>query len=539
MSPPKYSSSADWLRPAEEQEGLKRSVDTIRERIWVIVGAVVVTTFIAIVYVLTAAKSYEATTDVLVTPVSSNDPVVTSLGLLRESSDPTRDVQTASQLIANIDVARRASKQLSPSESPEQLLTDVSAEPVANSNIVAVIATAGSAERAKEIANTFANAAVEEQTDRMNAQIEARLPQLEAINSTDAEAAEVGGVSVAAQIAELQALSSGPNPTMRVQTKATLPTAPSSPQKKVSLIAGIIAGLILGLGGAFALQTLDPRLRREAQLRREFRLPILARVPRASRAESGRPLMPAKASPVIGEAYRTLRATLTRPRQEDGRSPGRVILVTGSSPSEGKTTSAISLASSLALVGKRVLLIEADLRRPVMGKIFDVQPEGSGVVSVLIDRVDLADSLVQTEQYGPNLQLLLAEPSYQGGWITELFSGNRANALLDEARELADYVIIDSPPLNEVVDALPLAGAADDVLLVARLRRSRMDKLHELGELLAENAIEPTGFVLIGVKTVRGGRNHYARQTPGERDRRPGSGRAGATQSGKPINTGK
>ena len=111
MNPDSHSNSADWLRPAEEQEGLKRSTETIRERIWVIIGAVAITTLIAIAYVLTATKTYEATATLLVTPVTDNDPVVTSLGLLRESSDPTQDVQTASQLIANIDVARHASQE--------------------------------------------------------------------------------------------------------------------------------------------------------------------------------------------------------------------------------------------------------------------------------------------------------------------------------------------------------------------------------------------------------------------------------------------
>ena len=83
-----------------------------------------------------------------------------------------------------------------------------------------------------------------------------------------------------------------------------------------------------------------------------------------------------------------------------------MILVTGSSPSEGKTTTAVNLATSLALAGNRVILIESDLRRPVLSKVMDAQPEHGGVVSVLIENTTLAESLIPSPTYGPNLRLL-------------------------------------------------------------------------------------------------------------------------------------
>ena len=532
MSPAPYRSSVDWLRPAEEQAGLKRYVETLRERWRLIALAVIVTTLIAGAYVATASKTYVATADMLITPVNSSDPVLTSLGLLRESSDPTRDVQTASQLIANIDVARRAAKNVGNGESPEDLLAGISAEPVANSNIVAVTATEGTPAEAQHVANAFAEAAVEERTAALHSEISDRLPRLEAISQADAEAAEATGaggeLSVAAQVAELQALAAGPDPTIRVQTKATLPTAQASPKKRLSIVAGIIAGLIIGLGGAFALQVLDPLLRRESQLRRLYRLPILARIPRGPRARGNWPIAPGQSSPFVDEAFRTLRATLMAPRSLDHDRPGRIILVTGSSPNEGKTTTAINLASSLANLGKRVILIEADLRQPVLGKFLGVRP-ASGVVSVLIDRATLADSLSEAKAFGPNLRVLPAEPDYKANWITDLFSTPRAQSMIDEARSIADYVVIDSPPLNEVVDSLPLAAAADDVLVVTRLRRTRLDKLQELGELLDENQIVPSGFVLIGVPSPSGSKDHYANSAGSRRNG------AEALHSGEPI----
>jgi succinoglycan biosynthesis transport protein ExoP len=265
---------------------------------------------------------------------------------------------------------------------------------------------------------------------------------------------------------------------------------------------------VLGIVAAFVAQTLDPTVRRESQLRRLYRLPILARVPRERRSRQA--LGPKQISVASREAYRTLRATLEGSRS-NGRG-GRVILVTGSSPSEGKTTTAVNLASSLALAGNKVILIEADLRRPALAEALDTSPAHGGVVGVLIESTRLEDALTPVPGYGPNLRALLADTD--GGWVAELFSLPAAGRLIDDARRMADYVIVDSPPLNQVVDALPLARKADDVLIVVRLGRSRLEKIVQLGELLAENGVRPIGFTVVGVpRPGRGGYRYYHRSS--------------------------
>jgi receptor protein-tyrosine kinase len=273
----------------------------------------------------------------------------------------------------------------------------------------------------------------------------------------------------------------------------------------LSVVGGIIAGLILGVAAAFAAQILDPRLRREAQLRRNYRLPILGRIPKEGGTQES-PLAPRQISSATGEAYRALRATLVGARRRRA-DEGKVILVTGSSPSEGKTTTAVNLATSLALAGHRVILIESDLRRPVLARVLGVRPENGGVVSVLIENTTLAESLIPSTTYGPNLRLLLSD--YEGGWIAELFSIPTAERMIQDARRMADYVIVDSAPLNEVVDALPLALQADEVLIVVRLNITRLDKLSQLAELLAENGVRPVGFAVIGTPRPKRSEYHY------------------------------
>jgi succinoglycan biosynthesis transport protein ExoP len=489
---------AEWLEPPEEALGLKRYVETIRERLGLVVIATLVTTAAAVGYVLTAQKTYEAETDLLVTPISSD--ALASLPLIRQSPDPTRDVETAARLVTNNDVAERVKSDLALEDSAEGLLKKVSAEPVAQSNIVAVIATDHSPAEARDLANAFAEAAVTEQTEQLHAEIDAQIAGLQAQGNQTA----LGG-----RLAELQTLRSGPDPTLRVETQADLPESPVSPRPVLTVAGGLMAGLVVGIVGAFAAQILDPRLRREDQLRRAYRLPILARVPR-DRGERDQPLAPRQVSSATAEAYRTLRSTLERPMVDGAGS--RAILVTGPSPGEGKTTTALNLASSLALAGRRVILIEADLRRPALGAALGIEEIHAGVVSVLIENVALQDALVTSRTYGQNLQVLAAD--FSGGWIAELFSIPAAQHLIDDARALADFVIVDSPPLTEVIDALPLARKCDDVLIVTRLGKTRLDRIARLGELLADNGIAPTGFAVIGVPPPGRSEYRYYMETP-------------------------
>jgi capsular exopolysaccharide synthesis family protein len=241
---------------------------------------------------------------------------------------------------------------------------------------------------------------------------------------------------------------------------------------------------------------------------RSVRVPLLDRVRQARDRDSGRPLAPGELSAAASEAYRTLRGTLEVSDGTDGAG-GRSILIAGSSPSDGKTTTAVNLAASLAQAGHRVILIEADQRRPAVGAAFGVRP-WHGVAKVILERMPLKDALVTSTPFGEHLGLLLTDT--KGETSTELFALPSAKRMLDQARQLAEYVIIDSPPLTDVVDALPLAKLADQVLLIARLGNTRVAKLAQLGELLAESGIRPVGMVLVGTPRPSRREDHYYHQ---------------------------
>jgi capsular exopolysaccharide synthesis family protein len=501
-------SGAGWRRPQAESSGLERYFRVVRERAGLIALVTLITTLMAATYLVVATEKYEAEADLLVIPASRDDTALNGMGVIRESSDPTRDVETAARLVHSRNVADRVIKDLGLDQSANSLLGQVTAEPVAQSNIVAIRSTASSPGDARDIANGFATGVVAQRSEIVRAEA---AKQIEGAREALKQAQDAGEPTAEREqlIAELQSIVTSGDPTMTVETKADAPPSPYSPRPMLTIIAGVFGGLILGIGGAFASNALDPRLRREEQLRELYSLPILARVPKEKRAPTftlgkrrfgigprereRRALPPGELSAATLESFRTLRTMLAAQRREDGNS--RSILVTGPSPSEGKTTTAINLASSLALAGNRVILIEADFRRPTVGEALGVRAR-VGIGDVLLGNVALEDALVLAPPFGDNLCALLVDRA--DDWLAEVLSLPAAEALLEDAKRLADYVVLDSPPLTQVIDAMPLARKVDDVVLVTRLGSSNLSQLAHLGDLLDQNGIKPAGFVVVG-----------------------------------------
>ena len=498
------------MRPPAESAGLSRYLQVIRDRIGFVIGVTALCLLAAVVYLAVAPKTYEAEADVIVTPASDEE-LNTGLPLIRQSNDPTRDVETVARLMASRGVAINAASRLPDDRSPNELLGSVTAAPVAQSNIVSVTATGSTAKEAADTANAFARGLVTERTDQLHRALDQKIRglQQDIRSQTPEEVNQPGGLR--AQLSELQTLRQGEDPSVRIQTLAAEPSSPASPKPLLTLAAGLIAGLTLGLAGAFALFAVDPRLRREEQLRERYRVPVLARIPRENKAPRTRrgerrfgigprrkirqPLSPGNLSPPTMEAFRTLRAMLDA-RAEGSAGRSRSILVTGPSPSEGKSTTAVNLAASFALAGRTTILIEADFRRPTIGTALGLRSQ-VGVARVLLGNARLESALVPVKPFNEQLRVLLADPS--GEALPELLSLPAAGSLLDRAEEIADVVVIDSPPLTEVVDALPLARQADDVVVVVRLDATRLPQLDRLGDLLYQNDITPAGFVLVGV----------------------------------------
>ncbi|MGH2674907.1 MAG: polysaccharide biosynthesis tyrosine autokinase, partial [Actinomycetota bacterium] len=243
---------------------------------------------------------------------------------------------------------------------------------------------------------------------------------------------------------------------------ADLPSSPASPNYLLNAALALFVGLALGVGLAFLRERLDDRLRGRDDLEARSGAPVFAVVPRVGgwkkRSESRLvTLTEPRSAPT--EAYRTLRTGLLfAASQRDMRT----VLITSPQVEEGKSTTAANLSVVLAQAGKRVILIDADLRKPRLHRFFQA-PNEVGLTSVLSGQVQPHDGLAQPQV--PNLRVLTSGPV--PGNPAELLSSDQMGSLVKTLREAADLVIMDSPPVLVAADATILASFADGLVLVA------------------------------------------------------------------------
>ncbi|NSW84417.1 MAG: CpsD/CapB family tyrosine-protein kinase [Syntrophothermus sp.] len=188
----------------------------------------------------------------------------------------------------------------------------------------------------------------------------------------------------------------------------------------------------------------------------------------------------------LAEAYRTLRTSI---HFSASGEPLRTLLITSAGPSEGKSTTLANLAIAMAQAGGKVLVVDADLRKPNQHKIFNVL-NGAGLTNHLVEGTSLDGVIQETEV--PGLYVLPCGPIPPNP--SELLGSRRMEDFLKEVRERFDTVLFDSPPVVAVTDATVLAPRLDGVVLVVRSKVARIDLTREARELL-----EKTGARLIGV----------------------------------------
>jgi capsular exopolysaccharide synthesis family protein len=437
---------------------------------------------------------------VLVTPIPNGATTVLGLGLLREATDPTQDVTTAARLVDSTDVAALVRGDLHLSESPQALLQQVSVEPVANTSIVSVTASTGSRERSQRLANAFATAAVQEHTAQLYAALDPAIQNLRVrVAGLAASGAPAGATQpLYQQLAAMEALRSAPDPTLRLETPATVPDGPSSPQKKLDIVGGLIAGLLLGIAGALGWDAIDPRKSRERGLVGTG-LTVLARVPLLGRGGRGRRS--------FDESFRSLRTTLRFAAADD---PIYTIAVTSASEKEGKTTTSFQLAMASLEAGQSVLLVEADSFRPGLRSLVDFEHSTSvlGLLDYLSGAVDL-DDIIQSTSI-PRLMLVPAG-SQRPASITGLLETERGRSFIDDLSGLADLVILDCPPVGPRSDSILIASHADAVLMVVDLQRSNEREVQDTVRRLRRTGTRLLGIVL-NRETSVGVANHYQDQ---------------------------
>jgi succinoglycan biosynthesis transport protein ExoP len=306
---------------------------------------------------------------------------------------------------------------------------------------------------------------------------------------------------------------------IRVVDVARTPTSPITPDVPRNIRFGVLLGLACGIGLAFLLESLDTSIRNMEELSAISMLPALGMIPLQlssngqlrkrlktvssviEKSESPTLITYARPQSEAAEAYRALRTSILL---SSFGAPPKVILVTSAMPQEGKTTVSANSALVLAQRGSRVLLVDADLRRPAVGKLFGIRSRGG--LSTLISGSDKVEDVVLPCPEVPTLWILPAGPIPPQP--AELLGSSVMKDLIAHWRDSYDHVIIDTPPCLSVTDAVLLSPEADRVILVARSGQTTKAGLRRACDVLQQVNARVMGVVLNALNR-RSGEGYY------------------------------
>jgi Mrp family chromosome partitioning ATPase/capsular polysaccharide biosynthesis protein len=500
---------------------LRDYLRVIKERFWVIPVIIVIAVGAALAVALTSIPQYRTYTSLL---YEGNKPLQQAVAGVPAVSggDDDQQLRTAAVLVRLEPIAAAVAEELGTSRSVSSLLDMVSVEPRESENVLDIYAVGPYPEECAAVANEFAaqfllarQAADKATVKAARDVVEDKLRTL----SRD-ELASDYGQGLQQQLNNLRILEELQTGGFSVVQPATVPGHPFAPRPVRDGVLAFVLGLVVGVGAAFLLDYLDRRVKDEKALEEELGAPVLAKVPlvggggRGRRNGEGlREAVGFDKRPALLEAFRTLRSNLeffSLDRRES------IWLITSGAPQEGKTTTTVNLALGLALSGKRVVVLEADLRRPMVHDYFGVE-QTPGLSNVLAGTKRLEDALrfIEADEFMPpesrrrpgekssgliqrNMYAVASGPIPPNP--AELLSSPRMGQVVKDLAGMSDCLLIDTPPVLVVSDAVTIARHADGVIVVLRLGSTTRDQLREVRDVFHRAGIRVIGAVAVAAR---------------------------------------
>ncbi len=495
----------------------------IVRRLWLILLIVVVATGAAFFFSSRQTKMYAATAKIIYTPQLN-----LAYPLAGQSSvDPyaqQADVQSVATVISSPDMRQRGADLVRKQEPAPATFNVTAAVQSDNTNtyantVVSIKGTSSAPATAEIAANAYATAFIEWRKELEKAQIGSALDALRASMAEfkTAVAKQTTEYLILVQrVQDLEIRKATVTGNFRLAVPASLPTAPYAPKPLRNAILGLAVGLFAAIGLAFLLEQLDTSIRSEDRLVGIMRQPILARVPRVPKKALAHGVLLTISDPasVAAEAFRMLRTNLDF-TQVDGDLSS--VLVTSSVQGEGKSVTACNLAVSLALAGKRIVVVDGDLRRPRVHAYFGLTND-TGVSTVASGRTNLTDALHAVplrpgndngpaavaaaasladdgSQNVPKLYVLPSGPLPPNPG--EVVASKRFAEIVQQLEEEADLVIVDSPAMLAVGDTAALAAKVDGMVYLVDMKLMRRPMLEEAVRRLGQVPCRKLGLVVI------------------------------------------
>jgi polysaccharide biosynthesis transport protein len=500
-------------------------LQVVRRRRWMFLSVVLLVPTVVALLSLQQPPSYKASAQVLL-----NRQGVT--GADGQSTDPAREVQTQAELARVPDVAKRAIRTARVRNlTSSEFLKSSAVSPTLGSDLLTFSVTNSDPEIAKRLATAYAGAYTDyrrnlyiQDLNQAHAAVRRQIKKLEA-EGLKGTATYRGLLREDRDLTTTEVLKTPPARVVRPADRA----AKVGPKIIRNEMIGLALGLVLGLALAFLWDALDTRIRSVKTLRDGLGLRVLGRLPSPLRKLQKEDRLVMLAAPLSheAEAFRVLRASFDYANAD---YQARTIMVTSAVGGEGKSTTVANLAVALARAGRRVVLIDSDLRRPSLHRFFDLD-EGPGLIDVELGHVDLEHALrpvpvTQWDSTAANGR----QPIRRGNGKLEILTAGHAFQAPDELgieltvariaeslQHRADLVLIDAAPLLPVGDAIALSGHVDALVLVVRLNSLRPSAFDDLRRTLASTPAQKLGFIITDAETSDAYTHFYRYAMPGRR----------------------
>ena len=492
----------------QDRPGYVTLLTAIRRRMGIVLLCIVALPAATLALSFSEQKEYSATASLLFRDPQF-DQKLFGAGVVAASTDPNREAATNVQLVSLEVVAARTAQAFRGDLTPDDVKSRVAVSPAGQSDVVTVTATDHDPDVAAKLANTFATEFISFRRDADRSKISSaqKLVQAQLAKMPAAERNGPQGTALRQRSEQLQILAALQTGNAELVQTANPPSSPSSPKPVRNGAIGLLLGLLLGPALAMLLERLDRRLKDPNEISDAFDRPILGGIP-DSRVLSGVNPSSESLSGGDAEAFRMLRANLVYFNVDHQISS---VLVTSSTPGDGKSTVSMHLAFAAAAAGSRTLLIEADLRHPTLARRLGL-PSDRGLSQLLagqlksfaqaVHRVPVA---AQRSKGGvaPTIDALLSGPVPPNP--TDLIESDRMQRVLDAAQERYDLVVIDTPPTSVVSDTIPLVKRVSGVIVVCRLGRTTRDSARHLHNQLENLEANTIGVVVNGIGRQTGG----------------------------------
>lgn len=490
---------------SKESSTLRFYLAVLRRRWLPMLIVLVIPIAIAVAITVTAKKQYQGSALVVINRQSLADQVTGTANPSASSSDFLNIVTTYAQTADSLEVADRVATALpSAHVTGPQLLRKSTVTAAPDADVVRFAVNDHNPARAHRLASVFAREFVSYQRHLGVSAINAALRQVDSglvQARADQDHALVSSLSARDnQLRTLRSLQTSDNFVVNPSTHASL----TSPRRGLNIGLGVLAGVVLAVLLAALLETLDTRVRTTEAVEAILGRPLLARVARPPGRNRRQPISLRDPGSGEAEAFRMLRTNLelqTLQREQTLQRDAKVIMVTSAGESDQKAATLANLAVATARSGRRVIVVDMDLRHPTQHVLFKAGKDAPGLTDVLLGDTPLDEALLPVPLAGGGsaepaaLRLLTAgrlspEPA-------ELVGSEQAQHLVESLRDEADIVYVGCPPVPVASDALAVSRFCDAVVVVAQIPQPRRP-LEETARVLSGSPAPVAGFVATG-----------------------------------------